>query len=224
MSMTEFVSGKWFNQEGQLWQIRNAKGQQIRQVGYTAIHVAPQDRSSNTTDYAKNGLSYADCEHAPKLAEVHEQLLLFVKEHSSAINVFMAHNGDAYDFRVWKEALAKIGQAIPADWVLFDSMPFFRFMMLSSGNKNEKPGLDYLCDQFKVGVAKRHQAYDDTKATAEVLRKCLATRSEDAIGYLVEWLESVSLIRKNAVKFCFGSNTLTLTRTNNKILTGPAKK
>lgn len=220
VAMMEFVSGQWFNANGELWQFRNANNQLTRQVGHTAIHVAPEDRSANNKDWAKNGLSYADCENAPTFAEVHNQIVQFVQRHGSPINVIMAHNGDAYDFSVWKKALENIRQDLPSNWVLFDSMPFFRFMVQSSGNKNDKPGLDYLCDLFKVEVAKRHQAYDDTKATADVLRKCLCARSQDIIGYLMEWLESVNLIRKNPIKISFGSkSSITLTKTNEKIFT-----
>ena len=222
--MVEFVSGQWFNADG-IWQIRNAKNQLTREVGYTSIRVAPEDRSPKHKDWAKNGLTYADSEHGPTFAEVHEKFLQFVAKHGSAINVFMAHNGDAYDFSVWRKALQKIGQDIPPNWVLFDSLPFFKFMMLSSGDKNEKPSLDYLCEHFKVEVAKRHQAHDDTKATAEVLRKCLSSRSHDVIGYLMEWLESVNLIMKNSIKFCFGpSKSLVFTRSKQKIVTAPEKK
>jgi DNA polymerase III epsilon subunit-like protein len=218
VAIQEFLSGQWFNANGELWSFRNAKQQPHRQPSYTSIHVAPEDRSSNTKDWAKNGLTYADCEHAPRFAEVHAKIVEFVEKHPAPIKVMMAHNGEAYDFSIWRKALEKINQNMPANWVLFDSMPFFRFMIQSSGQKNEKPGLDYLCDLFKVEVDKRHQAYDDTKATGDVLRKCLAERSQDIIGYLTEWLESVNLIHKSSLKFKLGSKTLTLTRTKEKII------
>lgn len=212
MSLHEIVSGRWFNENGDLWSFRNETGSLIRQPGYTYIRVDPNLRATNTKDYAGNGMTYSKIENAPTLEEVHIQMKNFVAKYESKITVFLAHNGKAYDFLVWRDALKRINQEMPKYWVLVDTMPFFRYMLQSSGDKNEKPGLDYLCNMFKVKVEKRHDAYDDVKATVEVFLKCVSERSQDVIGFLLEWMERTQLINQPTIKFTCGATQLTVTQ------------
>lgn len=174
-------------------------------------------RSANTKDYAHHGIKlYDDLEEAPNFASVWNSVVQFVESKKAKLNILMCHNGESYDFPVLRKAVERIGKEIPATWIMFDSLPFFRYMVTSTGDRNEKPGLDYLCNLFAVNVANRHRAFDDVQALSLVLKKCVEARSEDIVGYLKEYLESVSLINTSVVKFQFGNKRLmTLNEANN---------
>lgn len=186
IAVYEIVSGTWFNENAEL----------NKQKYHTYVHVKESLRSIKTKDYANHGIKlYDDVEFAPKFEEVQMKLEEFVAKFKAQTNIFVAHNGDAYDFSVWKEAMKNIGKELNSTWILFDSLPFLRFMLASSGDQNNKPGLDYLCSLFSVKVEKRHRSYDDAKALSEVIFKCVSERSQDFIGFILEYLHSVQLMK-----------------------------
>lgn len=105
--MFEIISDTWFNQEGQ-WTLKDKKGESVRQLCHTYINVSEEDRSLNLIDYAKHGITYADIQNAPLFEDVHLSIEKFIRSKKAKKNIIVAHNGNSYDFPVWKKALGKL--------------------------------------------------------------------------------------------------------------------
>lgn len=95
----------------------------------------------------------------------------------------------------------------PTDWILFDTMMFFSSMIRLKGETNAKPGLDYLCKLYNIEVQNRHHSFDDVKALAELIQIASKERSDDIIGFLIEYLQSVCLLPNAILTVKFGAAT-----------------
>lgn len=128
------------------------------------------------------GITQEMVQDAPTIEEIIDSFMEFIGD-----AVLVAHNA-SFDYSFLKSALKKTGRPYPDNPVL-DTLALSR--ALYPEFKNHR--LNTLCAELGISLENHHRAVDDTRATAELLRKMLDRVAKEKITEL----EEINKLSKN---------------------------
>lgn len=115
------------------------------------------------------GITQLMVDSAPYFQDLHTQILEFISN-SNGYTYLVAHNGDNYDFLMFREHLKSVGYNL-------NNMPIRSLDTLLLAKKlyphQSKYSLSTLCTQFNCGVLGAHRAEGDTRMVQNLFRYML---------------------------------------------------
>ena len=115
------------------------------------------------------GITQLMVDSAPYFQDLHTQILEFISN-TNGYTYLVAHNGDNYDFLMFREHLKSVGYNL-------NNMPIRSLDTLLLAKKlyphQSKYSLSTLCTQFNCGVLGAHRAEGDTRMVQNLFRYML---------------------------------------------------
>ena len=115
------------------------------------------------------GITQQMVDSAPHFQDLHTQILEFISN-TNGYTYLVAHNGDNYDFLMFREHLKSVGYNL-------NNMPIRSLDTLLLAKKlyphQSKYSLSTLCTQFNCGVLGAHRAEGDTRMVQNLFRYML---------------------------------------------------
>ena len=115
------------------------------------------------------GITQQMVDSSPHFQDLHTQILEFISN-TNGYTYLVAHNGDNYDFLMFREHLKSVGYNL-------NNMPIRSLDTLLLAKKlyphQSKYSLSTLCTQFNCGVLGAHRAEGDTRMVQNLFRYML---------------------------------------------------
>lgn len=132
--------------------------------------------------HAVHGLALEDLEAAPELPSAISAFAKFAEPSA----VISGHNV-GFDYAFLKSAYAQVGLEFPFDYHTLDIWSLSFFILGADGIELPKYNLDHLCSLYGIVRGPRHDAMEDVRASAQVLRHLFAAigaRELETLGQL----------------------------------------
>lgn len=127
------------------------------------------DKPISDAAYAVHGLATSDLEAAPDLTAALTKFRKFADPNA----VISGHNV-AFDYAFLRNAYAQLGWIFPFDYHILDIWSLAFFILGADGIDLPKYSLDHLCSLYGIRRGPRHDALEDVRASAQVLRHLFA--------------------------------------------------
>ncbi len=171
IAIYDIVSKKWYKVQG------------------TLIQVPRDKRHHKESPYRQHDLTYEFCEfYGEQFPVAWQQILGWINSLNVSKVLFLAHNGDAFDFRILRTACLHYCMGDPFANPKFLFGDTLRLCRVLRGD-NQSNRLSKLVEAFEVSTTVVHRAAADVRSLAEVLQAMLAGKTNNLVQYLLDFFQ-----------------------------------